>query len=77
MADYTVDEVHDRVRDALAAAVGEVVTGWTLVIDTITDEGTPATWWLVQDDQPIILTLGHVRYVDHKIAAALAGGGAE
>jgi len=65
------DAVQQRFDDLIPDAVGELVTAWTVVVDTITDDGEKATWYLTARGQTPTTTLGHARWVDHKIAAAV------
>ena len=71
MADRDLDEITEAVEQALPGALGEMVTAWSLVAETITEDGYRATWWLTTKGQLDSTTLGHVRHVDHAIAARM------
>jgi hypothetical protein len=71
VADRDITQVTEAISQALPEATGEMVVAWTLVANTITEDGYRATWWLTTEGQLDETTLGHVRHVDHAIAARM------
>jgi hypothetical protein len=71
VAERDITQVTEAIHQALPEAIGEMVTAWSLVAETITEDGYRATWWLTAEGQLDSTTLGHVRHVDHAIAARM------
>lgn len=63
----TTDEFAPLVAEISKLADDQMVVKWIVVAETISAEGSPSLWTLVQKGQSVWTLLGLIEHVKHKL----------